>query len=336
MYTHIISRFGQRNTAYILAIGTISDKGTIDEIGRALSLRWEQEHEGADKKDNPFSLAVMKKAKALFENDPSAAKEKYSDIFYYYDGLVNTAISQSMHPAGIVISPMTLDDGYGVLIKDDKVILQIDMEEIHEINLVKYDILGLKNIQVIRDACELAKIPYPKSYMIDWEDAAVWDDMIRSPVGVFQFENSDFAFNSLKRFKPQNIFDMSLVTAAIRPSGTSYRDRLLRREVNHNPSPIIDELLKDNLSYLIYQEDTIKFLQQICGLSGSDADNIRRAIGRKDRERLEKALPDILNGYCNKSDKPRAVAELEAKEFLQIIEDSASYQFGLSVSPCPC
>ena len=108
----------------------------------------------------------------------------------------------------------------------------------------------------------------------------MWDDMIRSPVGVFQFENSDFAFNSLKRFKPQNIFDMSLVTAAIRPSGTSYRDRLLRREVNNNPSPITDELLKDNLSYLIYQEDTIKFLQQICGLSGSDADNIRRAIGR--------------------------------------------------------
>lgn len=79
---------------------------------------------------------------------------------------------------------------------------------------------------------------------------------------------------------------------------------------------------------MIYQEDTIKFLQQVCGLSGSDSDNIRRAIGRKQKDRLDKAMPDILNGYCSKSPKPREVAEKEAKEFLQIIEDSASYQFG--------
>lgn len=77
-----------------------------------------------------------------------------------------------------------------------------------------------------------------------------------------------------------------------------------------------------------YQEDTIKFLQQICGLSGSDADEVRRAIGRKQKERLEAALPSILDGYCDKSEKPRAEAEQEAKEFLQVIEDSASYQFG--------
>ena len=79
---------------------------------------------------------------------------------------------------------------------------------------------------------------------------------------------------------------------------------------------------------MVFQEDTIAFLQNICGLSGSDADNIRRAIGRKQKDRLEKAMPQILEGYCSKSDKPREEAELEAKTFLQIIEDSANYQFG--------
>ena len=126
---------------------------------------------------------------------------------------------------------------------------------------------------------------------------------------------------------------MSIVTACITPSGASYRDKLLSRVPHSNPSSLIDELLKDNLGYLIYQEDTIKFLQQICGLSGSAADNIRRAIGRKQRDRLEAALPSILDGYCNKSLQPREVAEKEAKEFLQVIEDSASYQFGLMISP---
>ena len=73
---------------------------------------------------------------------------------------------------------------------------------------------------------------------------------------------------------------MSLVTACIRPSGASYRDELLDRKIHKNCSPIIDKLLIDNIGFLVYQEDTIKFLQQICGLSGSEADNIRRAIGR--------------------------------------------------------
>ena len=85
----------------------------------------------------------------------------------------------------------------------------------------------------------------------------------------------------------------------------SYRDRLLAGETNKNPSPLIDELLKDNRGFLIFQEDTIKFLQNICGLSGSAADNVRREIGRKQMDRLQKALPDILNGYCKMSSQPR-------------------------------
>ena len=155
----------------------------------------------------------------------------------------------------------------------------INMEEIHEVSLVKYDLLALKNIGILRDCCELAGIPYPKSHEINWNDNAVWQDMITSPVGIFQFEGA-YAFQMLQKFKPTQINDMNLVTAAIRPSGASFRDKLLAREVNKNPSPEIDELLKNNFGFCLFQEDTIAFLQQICGLSGSESDNIRRAIGR--------------------------------------------------------
>ena len=199
----------------------------------------------------------------------------------------------------------------------------------------KYDFLILKTVQVIRDTCALLGVPYPKTHEVDWNDPAVWADMLKSPSGIFQFEGK-YAFDSLKKFKPQNIFDMSLVTACIRPTGASYRDTLLARIPHKNPSPMIDKLLENNLGYLVYQEDTIAFLQQICGLSGSEADNIRRAIGRKQKDRLDKAMPSILEGYCSKSDKPREEAEKEAKEFLQVIEDSASYQFGYNHSIAYC
>ena len=85
-----------------------------------------------------------------------------------------------------------------------------------------------------------------------------------------------------------------------------------------------------------YQEDIIKFLQEVCGLSGSDADNVRRGIARKKPEVLEKAMPAIMEGYCNKSEHSREEAEKEAREFLQIIEDASSYMFGYNHSVAYC
>lgn len=338
IFEYIINRFGTQKTARVPSFGTLADKSVIDEVGRALMYQWNEDHgkKYDDKsKDNPYNYDVIAKIKSDFTSAPDRAKEEHPEIFYYYDGLTGTKVSQSVHPAGIVISPIELANNYGVFDKDGYKTLMIDMEEIHECGLVKYDFLILKNIQIIRDTCNMVGIPYPKSHEIDWEDEAVWKDMIRNPVGIFQMEG-DFAHSLLRQFEPHNIFDMSLVTACIRPSGASYRNDLIKKIIHKNPSFAIDNLLKDNLGYLIYQEDIIKFLQEVCGLSGSDADNVRRAIGRKDEERLQKALPAILEGYCTKSDKPREIAEEEAKEFLRVIEDASSYMFGYNHSIAYC
>ena len=338
IFEYIINRFGAKKTARVPSYGTLAEKSVIDEIGRALMYQWNEEHERRidDKsKDNPFNYDFIAKVKSEFSANPEKTKEKYPIIFYYYDGLVETRISQSVHPAGIVISPIELDDSYGIFDKDGYKTLMIDMDEIHECGLVKYDFLILKTLQIIRDSCRMSGIAYPKSHEVNWENTAVWNDMIQSPIGIFQMEG-EFAHSLLRQFKPQNIFDMSLVTACIRPSGASYRNDLIQKKVHKNPSPIIDDLLRDNFGYLVYQEDIIKFLQQVCGLSGSDADNVRRAIARKDNERLQAALPSILDGYCSKSDKPRDIAEIEAKEFIQIIEDASSYMFGYNHSIAYC
>ena len=379
VYQHIIESFGYDKTAYILAIGTVADKGAIDEIGRALNIPLDEvakikelystykdsidaakkrikEIESTHEFEKTKDITLEELKHQLYEEDNSLIKLKteydkkqkelneatklmndlrekqYPELFYYFDGLVGTAVSQSFHPAGIVVSPITLPDNYGTFWNDGKRILCINMEEIHDgAGLVKYDLLALKNIQIIRKTCEYAGIKYPKSHEINWNDEKVWDDIVISPAGIFQFE-SPFAYQMLHDYSPKCVNDLSIINASLRPSGASYRDRLLAKEPNKNPSPIIDELLKDNNGYLIFQEDTIKFLQNICGLSGSEADNVRRAIGRKQMDRLQKALPQILEGYCNMSPQPRDIAEEEAKTFLKIIEDSSRYQFGYNHS----
>ncbi|MGI5927770.1 MAG: hypothetical protein ACOX8A_11445, partial [Thermacetogeniaceae bacterium] len=331
VYNYIIERVGIDKSAFIMTVGTIVDKGTIDEIGRGLHDVWMEKNPGSKKEDSPYNLKRIEQIKKEFSVNPEETKKKYPEIFYYYDGLIGTAVSQSVHAAGIVASPVSLPDNYGTFWQEGKRIMSINMEEIHEVSLVKYDILGLNTLQIMRDTCKYAGIPYPRAHELNWEDNSVWDDILCSRVGLFQFE-SGYAFDALKKFKPRKIHDLSLVNAALRPAGASYRDRLFSGEINKNPSRVIDDLLANNKGYLIFQEDTIKFLMQICGLNGSDADNVRRAIGRKQKDRLESALPSIIEGYCNRSEQPRHIAEKEVEDFIQIISDSSDYQFGYNHS----
>ena len=333
IFKYITDRFGQEKVARVASYGTVQSKGAIDEIGRYLAKTWSANH---DTGENPWSLKAIEKIKQDFVISEEKARAKYSELFYYYDGLIGTRVSQSVHPAGVVISPITLDDNYGMFFKDGEWCLMLDMEEVHDgCGLAKYDFLILKTVQVIRDACRYIGIDYPKMHTINFDDQEVWEDMGRDQSMIFQFE-STFAADSFRRYQPHSIFDMSLITACIRPSGTSYRDALLAHKPHKNPSELIDNLLADNNGYLVYQEDIIAFLQSVCGLSGSYADTVRRGIARKKPEILAEAMPTINEGYCSKSNKPREVAESECAEFLKIIEDASAYMFGKNHSIAYC
>lgn len=252
------------------------------------------------------------------------------DLFYYFDGIKGTIHSKGTHPSGIIGSPITLPDNLGVFYKDGDENMPIStcaMKAVDSINYVKFDILGLKAVGIMKDVYNYIGSHYLKSHEIDWDDQKVWEDMNTSRVGVFQFEKQN-SFDHLKDFNVKQINHMSLVNASIRPSGKSYRDRLIAGEFHKNPSKRIDELLADNNGWLVFQEDTIKFLTDICGFSGSLADTTRRAIGKKDLDLLQEQLPKIIDGYCENSDQPREIAEKEVMEFIKIIDDSSEYQFG--------
>lgn len=265
-------------------------------------------------------------------------REENKDLFYYFDGIKGCIVSKGMHAAGIIGSPITLDDNLGVFYKDgnpDMPVSFCSMKAVDSLNYVKFDILGLKTVGIIQDALKLAEAEWPYAHKVDWDDSRVWTDIVRCNAGIFQFEG-DFAHTLLrtmiesmaKKNIAPTINHMSMVSAALRPSGKSYRDKLVRGEVHKNPSGEIDELLKENNGYLIFQEDTIKFLTNICDFGGAEADTTRRAIGKKDTELLKEQLPRIAAGYCHHAKSSRTIAENEVKEFVQIISDSSDYQFG--------
>ena len=323
VYDHIIERFGTDKTAYILAQTTLADKAVIDVIGKAFRIKAEKAGT-----TSVYTIDRIKEIKVEYDSNREKTMEQYSDIFYYYNGLVGCTVAQSQHPAGIVVSPLNLVDNFGGFYgADGQVILPIDMDQCHDVGNVKFDILGLKSVGVIDKTCKMLGHKFPRADEINWNDPAVYEDIDNDHTAIFQFESS-YSGDCLKRFQPKSVAELSLVNACIRPSGETYRDELLSRHRHKNPSEIIDKMLYENYGHLVYQEDTLAFLQEICGFSGSAADTIRRAIGKKQEAVINEALPKILDGYCSKSDKPREVAEQEAKEFLDVIASSSSYQFG--------
>lgn len=301
----------------------------IAEIKKRISELQDQDKQLANK--NPYTPALEKQIKNEFAADEEKARKKYKEIFYYYDGILGTTVSLGEHAAGIVVSPITLFDNYGIVrnTKNDKWLIQLDMNDVHDAHLIKYDILGINTIGIIADTCKMVGIPYMRPQDTNFEDEAVWNDLPKSPYGIFQFESA-MAYQYMVKMKPKNMDDLSVLSAALRPTGASYRDNIAERKFHKNPLPEIDNILKNSYGYIVYQEQIIQFLTDICGFSGSDADSIRRAIGKKDHEAIEKAMPKILDGYCKHSPKSRDIATEEAQEFMQIISDSSSYGFNRS------
>jgi DNA polymerase-3 subunit alpha len=371
VYEWIINKLTPAKTSYIAQFGTLKDRGTIETIARGLGwnnnkdimMAIKNEYEDIYKEyiecleiyidfdlipddykiidfdNHEFYLNQnnninfhdnLNKIKIKFENYIL----RFPEIAYYFKGIKGTIKSKGSHPAGIIGSPISLTDNIGVFYKDGNTNNPVSvcaMKAVDYLNFVKFDILGLKTIGIIKDVYNYIGSHYLQSHEIDWNDKNIWDNTITSKLGMFQFEGS-YAFDLLKQFKPQTINDMSLVNAALRPSGKSYRDKLMIKEFNQNPSDEINDLLKDNYGYLVYQEDTIKFLTNICGFSGALADTTRRCIGKKDIKGLNQQLPLIIDGYCKNCDKPRDVAENEVNQFIQIISDSSDYQFGYNHS----
>jgi intein/homing endonuclease len=317
VYEYIINRFGNKNVSYILTLGTIQDRGSIDVLAKGLKYdNLEEVKEIKNTFDSIFSkyakiiqeevnleeledatssspnfddyglyVNVIRNGKKINEitnlkNQWDTLREENKKLFYYFDGIKGTIVSKGSHPSGMIGSPITLFNNIGVFYKDgneDVPISFCGMKSVDSLNYVKFDILGLKAVGVIQDTYKLLGRKWEYAHEINWNDENVWNDMLKSSVGIFQFEG-DFAFDLLSQFKPQAINDMSLVNASLRPSGKSYRNRLIGREFNRNPSDIIDRLLEANNGFLVFQEDTIAFLQEICGFSGSLADTTRRCI----------------------------------------------------------
>lgn len=366
--------------ADIITFNTVALKGSIRDVCRALYKKepskklvetMDKEVEGygviSDSSRKQYDDEVVKDYMEIanyicdnVETNEQKMREEYPKVFEYVDIINGTIVSIGIHPCGLVVSPIPLDENMGLcsISGCDNPVTMISMKSIDAQNYVKLDILGLDNIQIINETCEMAGIERLTPDNVPDEEV-VWKSMAEDNTLIFQWESdsagdflnrllSDETIRRIKVVNPDFKYKdlVSMGNGAIRPAGSSYREALSNGEFRDNGHEALNEFLAPTMGYLVYQEQIIFFLNQFCGFTMGEADVVRRGFAKKTG--TEQFTPIIINGgYLDENKKEHYIKgfiqimkekyDIEKEEaeklivnFIKIIEDASSYLFSLN------
>ncbi|MBV9309691.1 MAG: DNA polymerase III subunit alpha, partial [Solirubrobacterales bacterium] len=279
--------------------------------------------------------------RAELERDPTAKQ-----IVEVAQGLEGIVRNSSIHAAAVVIADRPLTDIVPLQIADAGVgedgakvfrtVTQFTMKPIEQIGLLKMDFLGLRNLDVIEDALDIIERSTgerPDMTTLPLDDAKTYEMMARGDsIGVFQFESEGMR-ETLKRVKPSEFEHLTALNALYRPGPMEQIPDYIRAK--HNPEAVTyaDERLRPILEstngVVVYQEQAMQVAKDLAGFSGAKADDLRKAIGKKNREAMAKLKPEFFAG-CRAS----GTAENVIEQLWAINERSADYSFNKSHSAC--
>jgi len=278
---------------------------------------------------------------AEYSRDPTA--KQIVDVARGLEGIVRNA---SIHAAAVVISDRPLTDIVPLQLADAgtgedgqkiyRTVTQYSMKPVEEIGLLKMDFLGLRNLDVIEDT--LAIIERSTGERIDMtalplDDAKTYEMMARGDsVGVFQFESEGMR-EALKKVGPDEFEDLVALNALYRPGAMDQIPTYARGKKNPDTITYVDERLRPitepTKGVILYQEQSMQIAKSIAGFSGPKADDLRKAIGKKNREAMGKLKPLFFEG-CRASGTSEDVIEW----LWNVNERSADYSFNRSHAAC--
>lgn len=293
---YIRERYGHDKVCHIITFGTMMAKGVIKDVARVLGLAFEDSNAITNlipeqlKITLEESLEQEPRLKELVENSPRV--KKIFDVALRLEGLTRHA---SKHAAGIVISPAPIDEVLPVYVpaKSDELVAQYAMTELESIGFLKIDLLGLKNLTLIKRVVTLIK----KNHGIDIDISKIALDDEKTfallcagnTSGVFQLESSGLK-DVLRKLQPEKFEDIIAVNALYRPGplGSGMVDDFIQRR--HGRAPIVyifpelEPVLQETYGVIVYQEQVMKIATAIAGYSLGESDILRRAMGKKKAE----------------------------------------------------
>ncbi|MGB9440322.1 MAG: DNA polymerase III subunit alpha, partial [Desulfobacterales bacterium] len=339
IYKYVVDKYGGGDyVAQIITFGKLKTRAVIRDVGRALDIPLREVDAIAKMVPDVLNISLDDALKQeprmmdLVEKDPNVAD--LIRICRVLEGLPRHA---STHAAGVVIADRPLID-YLPLYKGKKgeVVTQFDMKIVEKIGLVKFDFLGLRNLTVIAKTLGLiarqGKTP-PDLEKIELTDAATYRLLSAGDTtGVFQLESSGMK-DLLMRLRPECFDDIIALVALYRPgpmeSGMidDYVARKHGRKVVEYMVPELEPILKETYGVIVYQEQVMKIAADLANYSMAEADDLRKAMGKKIVEIMARHRQRFVEGaVANK------IAEKKAKKLFDLIEKFGGYGFNKSHS----
>src|ERR1700742_2842070 len=273
--------------------------------------------------------------------DPIA--KQIVDVAQGLEGIVRNA---SIHAAAVVISDRSLTDIVPLQLADAgtgadgakvyRTVTQFSMKPIEEIGLLKMDFLGLRNLDVIEDALDIIERSSgqrPDMATLPLDDRKTYEMMARGDsVGVFQFESEGMR-EALRKVNPTEFEDLVALVALYRPGAMDQIPAYARGKRSPETITYIDDRLRSitesTKGVILYQEQAMQIAKSLAGFSGPKADDLRKAIGKKNRAAMAKLQPEFVEGCRASGTAPDVIETLWATN-----EKSADYSFNKSHAAC--
>jgi DNA polymerase-3 subunit alpha len=331
---YVAEKYGRDRVAQIITFGTMMARAAIRDAGRVLEIPYGTVDKVA--KLVPEGVKVYlddclkpgQELKQAYDDDPLV--REIVDLARPLEGLVR---QDSIHAAGVVISDRPLTDVVPLQQKgdDQELVTQFAMGDVEELGLLKMDFLGLRNLDVIDEAIEL--IGGLDIATIPLDDKRTYEMLARGEsTGVFQFESSGMR-EALRQVKPTEFEDLIALVALYRPGPMGYIPVYARRkgglEQVAYPDPRLRPITEPTWGICLYQEQYMEIAKQLAGFSPAEADDLRKAIGKKIHSLMASLKDKFVEGCL-----ANGVAKDVATQLWKDMEVAQDYSFNKSHAAC--
>lgn len=335
---YVTEKYGQDRVAQIGTFGTLGAKQAVRDVGRALGIPAQTVDQIArlipvgSKVTIDGALRDSPELQALIENAPHL-----QELIEIAKRLEGVARHMSTHAAGVVISRGPLSEHVPLArVGDGPPVTQYDMGSLEKIGLLKMDFLGLTNLTIL--AKTLKNIERTQGKRIDLRSIPLDDrktyEMLGQgdTTGVFQLESQGVRRN-ISELKPGDVRELAAMVALYRPGPMDHIPQYIRSKLGLQeivyPHPRLEPILKETYGVIVYQDQVLQIVQALAGFTLGQADILRRAMGKKKAEDMEKMRSQFIEGAVR-----NGIDKEQAKELFGLIEPFAGYAFNKAHAVC--
>ena len=332
---YVRDKYGRDAVAQIITFGTMGAKSVVRDVGRVMGLSYGDCDRLAKlipaelKMDLTKALKQVPELKEAYDNEE--VTRELIDTAFILEDLTRNA---SVHAAGVVIGPEPLVNLLPLKLDESgTLVTQYAMGPVGDLGLLKMDFLGLKTLTVIRNTCEMVKQTHGVTIDIDrlpLDDKKTYDLLNRAEtLGVFQLESGGMR-DLCKKFQISSVEHITALVALYRPGPMDLIPDFIKRrhgeiEIEY-AHPLLEQISKETYGILIYQEQVMQATQLLAGYSLGSADLLRRAMGKKKVEEMQKQRETFVKGCHEKNHIPKT----KANQIFDLLEKFAGYGFNKS------